>query len=263
MKIGILTLVFLFVSLFFSMLGMGGGMFYVPILLFANTPIHDAAAISLSLILFTSLSALFVFLKNRLVDWKLAAIIDPPTDVMAFIGGYFSAYFSEYLLKAILGCVLVISGIFMIKKGKPISFCPTHKRWWCWDRNFNGRSYRVNLLLTLPITAGIGLLSGMLGVTGGVIKLPLMVLFCGVPMDIAIATSTVMVAITALFGLAGHIMVGHFDLSMVVPLALAAFVGGQIGSRISVKADKSRLKKIFGFVLIVIAIKILIELIRN
>ncbi len=263
MKIGILTLVFLFVSLFFSMLGMGGGMFYVPILLFANTPIHDAATISLSLILFTSLSALFVFLRNRLVDWKLAAIIDPPTDIMAFVGGYFSAYFSEYLLKAVLGCVLIISGIFMIKKGKPISICPKDKRWWCWDRNFNGRSYRVNLFLALPITAGIGLLSGMLGVTGGVIKLPFMVLFCGVPMDIAIATSTVMVAITALFGLAGHIIAGHFDLSMVAPLALAAFVGGQIGSRLSVKTDKLRLKRIFGVVLIVIAVKILAELIRS
>ena len=47
------------------------------------------------------------------------------------------------------------------------------------------------------MTAGIGILSGMLGITGGVIKLPLMVLFCGVPMEIAVATSTVMVAATA------------------------------------------------------------------
>ncbi len=254
----ILSAVFLIVSLLFSMLGMGGGMFYVPILLFAKTPIHDAAAISLTLILVTSSSALFVFLKNKLVDWKLAAIIDPPTDIMAFVGGYFSAYFSESVLKAVLACVLIVAGIFMIKKGTPKPLCPKQNTWWCWNRSFNGYNYRVNLLLTLPITAGIGLLSGMLGVTGGVIKLPLMVLFCGVPMDIAIATSTVMVAVTALFGLSGHIMAGHFDLSMIVPLALAAFIGGQIGSRLSIKSNKSKLKKIFGFVLMAIAVKILI-----
>jgi len=239
------------------MLGMGGGMFYVPILLFAKTPIHDAAAISLSLILATSLSALFVFLKNKLVDWKLAAIIDPPTDIMAFVGGYFSAYISEPTLKSVLVCVLFVAGIFMIKKGNPKPLCPANKTWWCWDRNFNGRSYRVNLLLTLPITAGIGIFSGMLGITGGVIKLPLMVLFCGVPMDIAIATSTVMVAVTALFGLGGHFMAGHVDLSMILPLAIAAFIGGQIGSRLSIKSDKAKLKKVFGFVLMVIAVKIL------
>ncbi len=115
-------------------------------------------------------------------------------------------------------------------------------------------------MLTLPITAGIGVLSGMLGITGGVIKLPLMVLFCGVPMDIAIATSTVMVAVTALFGLGGHIMAGHFDLSMIIPLAVGAFIGGQIGSRISIKSDKSKLKRIFGFVLMLIAVSILISL---
>lgn len=261
MSLIILSATFLGVSLFFSMLGMGGGMFYVPILFFVKTPIHDAAAISLSLILATSLSALFVFLKNKLVDWKLAAVIDPPTDIMAFVGGYFSAYVSESALETALVCVLVIAGMFMIKRGSPKPLCPKEKTWWCWDRNFNGRSYRVNLLLTLPITAGIGVLSGMLGITGGVIKLPLMVLFCGVPMDIAIATSTVMVAVTALFGLSGHILAGHFNLSMIAPLVVAAFIGGQIGSRLSIKSDKTKLKKVFGFVLIAIAIKILIGLI--
>lgn len=260
MKIAILAVTFFIFSLFFSMLGMGGGMFYVPILLLAKTPIHDAAVISLSLILATSISALFVFLRNQLVDWKLAGIIDPPTDIMAFVGGYFSGYFSGHLLKSILVCVLIAAGIFMIKRGSPKPLCPAQKAWWCWDRSFNGYNYRVNILLTLPITAGIGVLSGMLGITGGVIKLPLMVIFCGVPIDIAIATSTVMVAITALFGIGGHIMAGHFDFLSVVPLMIGAFIGGQIGSRLSIKSDKDKLKKIFGFVLIAIAIKISIGL---
>ncbi|MCD6459203.1 sulfite exporter TauE/SafE family protein, partial [bacterium] len=250
MKIIILAVIFLSVSLFFSMIGMGGGMFYVPILLFAKTPIHDAASISLSLILVTSVSAFFVFSKNKLIDWKLAAIIDPPTDIMAFAGGYFSGYFSDSTLQAILAFVLIIAGIFMLHKGKPKPLCPARKTWWCWERNFNGRNYRVNLLLTLPITAGIGILSGMLGVTGGIIKLPLMVLFCGVPMDIAIATSTIMVAVTALFGLTGHILTGHFDPLIILPLTIFVFIGGKIGSHLSLKSDKAVLKKIFAFVLI-------------
>jgi len=257
----VLTAIFLVVSLFFSMLGMGGGMFYVPVLLFAKLPMHDASATSLALILATSLSALFVFLKNKTVDWKLAAVIDPPTDIMAFVGGYFSGYLADSVLKAILVGVLILAGFFMVRRGSPMTACVSRKGWWCWDRNFNGHNYRVNLVLTLPITAAIGMLSGMLGITGGVIKLPLMVLICGVPMEIAIATSTVMVAVTALFGLAGHAAVGHFDLSMIAPLAVAAFVGGQIGSRISIRSDKAKLKRIFGFLLLAIAVKILIDLI--
>ena len=256
----ILAGIFFVVSLFFSAIGMGGGMFYVPILLFIKTPIHDAAAISLTLILVTSISALFIFLKNKLVDWKLAALIDPPTDIMAFVGGIYSGYLSESLLKGILVAVLIAAGIFMIKKGDPKLLCSHKKTWWCWERKFYDKTYTVNLLITIPITAGIGLISGMLGITGGVIKLPLMVLFCGVPMEIAVATSTVMVAVTALFGLGGHIMAGHFDWGMIIPLSAAVIIGGQIGSRLSIKSDKTKMKKIFGYVLFVIAVKFILEL---
>lgn len=260
MKAIVLSAVFFVVSLLFSTLGMGGGMFYVPVLLFSGAPFHDASAISLSVITVTSLSALIVFLKNKLVDWKLALMIDPPTDVMAFVGGYFSSYVSEPALKAVLVCVLVLAGVAMIARVPSVSLCPRRKHWWCWERNFSGRQYQVNLLLTLPVTAGIGILSGMLGITGGVIKLPLMVLFCGVPMEIAIATSTVMVAVTALFGLSGHILAGHFSASAILPLAVAAFIGGQIGGRLSIKADKSVLKKIFGVLLLIIAARFAVGL---
>ncbi len=260
MKVMILAPIFLAVSLFFSMLGMGGGMFYVPILLLAQTPIHETSALSLSVITVTSLSALWIFWRNQLVDWKLAAVIDPPTDIMAFLGGYFSALVSEPVLKTMLVFVLVVAGIFMLQQSPARTLCPEGKAWWCWKRNFQGRTYQVNLLITIPITAGIGVLSGMLGITGGVIKLPLMVLFCGVPMEIAVATSTVMVAVTALFGLGGHILAGHLSLAMMIPLALAAFVGGQVGSRISLKSNKAILKNIFGIVLIVIALKFALEL---
>lgn len=263
MNIFILSIIFLLISLLFSMLGLGGGILYVPVLIFSKISIHNAAAISLSIILVTSLSALFVFLKNKLVDWKLALLIDPPTDVMAFLGGYYSVYFSEDILKFILVFALILAATFMMRKAGLKTYSSSKKTWWIWNRNFNGRRYDVNLSITLPITAGIGLLAGMIGITGGIIKLPLMVLLCGVPMDIAIATSTVMVAATALFGLFGHVLVGHFDWNIVIPLGIAAFIGGQIGSRLSVKTDKEKMKKIFGFLLIVIAIKILLGIFNS
>jgi len=80
-------------------------------------------------------------------------------------------------------------------------------------------------------------------------------------MEIAVATSTVMVAVTALFGLSGHVLAGHFDYSIVLPLAITAFIGGQIGSRISIKLDKKVLKRIFGIVLFAIAVKFLLEVV--
>jgi len=261
----ILTAVFFIVSTVFSMIGMGGGILYVPILLFAGFTLKQAPAVSLMLIVATSSAALFTFLKNRKVDWKLALVIDPPTDIMAFAGGYFSSLVPEPVLRFLLAVILVIAGILMFRNQTAASQNTLHaserpRRWWLWHRHFNGVDYTVNLPLVLTATAFIGVLSGMLGITGGIIKLPIMVLLCGVPMDIAVATSTVMVAVTALFGLAGHALSSHIDWRIGLILALAAVAGGLTGSRISVSMNKTRLKKFFALIILLIAARILIKL---
>ena len=259
-KLIILAGVFFVVSTLFSMLGMGGGIMYVPILLIAGYTMETAPGISLILILATSLSALFTFSKNNMVDWKLALVIDPPTDIMAFVGGYFSAMVPESVLRGILAGILLIAGILMIKQKKAGELKIEKQGWWYWHRTFNGEDYTVNLPLVLTATAFIGVLSGMLGITGGIIKLPIMVLLCGVPMGVAVATSTVMVAVTALCGVLGHAANGTVDWRTGAILAVAAVVAGTIGSRISLKMDKSKLKRAFGVVVLLIAGKIIYQL---
>lgn len=257
----ILAGVFFVVSTAFSMLGMGGGILYVPILLIAGYTMDTAPGISLILILGTSLAALFNFSKKKMVDWKLACVIDPPTDIMAFVGGYFSAFVPESVLRGILAGILIIAGILMIKQKKPQEKTLMTDRFGYWHRTFNGHEYTVNLPLVLTATALIGILSGMLGITGGIIKLPIMVLLCGVPMDIAIATSTVMVAVTAFSGLAGHTVNGTVDWKTGAILAVASIIAGTIGSKISLKMDKSKLKRIFGVAVLLIASRIIYKLI--
>ena len=255
--LAILAGVFFVVSLIFSMLGMGGGILYVPVLLLAGYTMETAPGISLCLILATSLAALFTFSKKNMVDWKLALVIDPPTDIMAFVGGYFSAMVSEHVLRGILAGILIVAGILMIKR-RNLDVAGERKRgFWYWHRTFNGDEYTVNLPLVLTATAFIGVLSGMLGITGGIIKLPIMVLLCGVPMGVAVATSTVMVAVTALCGLLGHASNGHVDWKTGAMLAVVAVVAGTIGSRISLKADKGKLKRAFGVVVLLVAGKII------
>ncbi|OQY19206.1 MAG: hypothetical protein B6I36_04755 [Desulfobacteraceae bacterium 4572_35.1] len=257
----VLALVFLVISIFFSMFGMGGGILYVPILLFAGFSMEQAPGISLILIAATSLAALSKFQKHNKVDWKLALVIDPPTDILAVVGGYYSAALSESLLRGILACLLVVAGTFMFKNRRQTTLnTPVEKHWWLWRREFYGERYHVNLPLVLTVSGSIGLLSGMLGVTGGLIKLPIMVLLCGVPMDIAVATSTVMITLTALSGLSGHVINGQVDWHTGLTLAIAAVVGGLVGGHISVGIDKMRLKKWFGIVMWLVALRIMFQL---
>jgi len=255
--------IFLFISMLFSMIGMGGGILYVPILLFAGYSMKIAPGISLILIMSTSLAALFHFHKNKKVDWKLALVIDPPTDIMAFVGGYFSALISENILQGLLAAILLLAGALMIKKKSESGVYRRPTKPWYWHRHFDGVDYSVNLPLVLTATAAIGILAGMLGITGGIIKLPIMVLLCGVPMDIAVATSTVMVALTAGSGVIGHAMQSNVDWHTGLTLALAAIIGGLIGSRISLKTDKTKLKRVFGFIILLIALQIIYKLISQ
>jgi len=75
-----------------------------------------------------------------------------------------------------------------------------------------------------------------------------------------VATSTVMVAITALSGLAGHALSAQLDWRTGLILAMVAIIGGRIGSRISIATNKTRLKKWFGIILWLIALRMLIQL---
>jgi len=257
-----LALVFFVVSTVFSTIGMGGGILYVPILLFAGFSFKQAPAISLILIVMTSAAALFTFWRNHKVDWKLALVIDPPTDVMAFVGGCFSALVPESILRAFLAGILMIAGTLMLKNDSRRSASKMQGGGgrWRWHRSFNGVDYTVNLPLVLTAAALIGILSGMLGITGGIIKLPIMVLLCGVPMDIAVATSTVMVAVTALSGLAGHAVSGQVDWHLGLVLAVVAVAGGLLGSKISISMNKARLKQMFGVIIWLIAVRMLVQL---
>lgn len=174
---------------------------------------------------------------------------------MAFVGGYYSSLLPENFAKILLIIILIVAGILMMNPKKNGGLKLKKDKFYYWHREFNGYKYVVNVPLVIFSTAMIGMISGVLGITGGVIKLPIMVLLCGVPMGIAIATSTVMVALTAIFGLFGHALQGNVDYKVGLILAVAALSGGILGSKISLNVDKGKLKRIFSGVLIFVAIK--------
>ena len=165
---------------------------------------------------------------------------------MALFGGYLSAYVGGMELKLIMSGLLVIAGFCMFLKLKDRSGAQP-KRFGFWRRKFGDEEYTVNLWLALPVTAATGLAAGAVGISGGSFKVPLMVLACGVPMRIAVGTSSVMVAATAAMGLAGHAAQGHFNPHWALPMACVAVLGGIIGSRFALKTKPKNLKTLFAF----------------
>ena len=246
MKIIVVCLSILILAIFMAMVGRGGGNFYVPALIATGMSMNAAATSAQLILMTTALVATFVFHTYKAVDWKLALVIDPPTDIMAFIGGYFAHYFVGYHLKFLFAIFLIVAAFFMLKPVKE-HINSGKKQLGYWNRSFGGYDYRVNLWMVIPITALVGFFAGMLGISGGSFKIPLMVLACGVPMKVAIGTSSAMVAVTALMGFAGHSIAGDFNPVWAVPLVCVAALGGLIGGRISVKREPLHLKKIFAY----------------
>ena len=256
----IMCIIILVIAISMSMVGKGGGNFYVLAMVLAGVSMHNAATTSQLIMMGTSLVSMLVFNKSKKVDWKLALVIDPPTDVMAFVGGYFAGNVEAVILKLMFAILLVIISIFMFVpvKEKPIE----HKdQLGYWNRTFGDYNYTVNLWVTLPITAAVGFFAGAIGISGGAFKIPLMVMLCGIPMEIAIGTSSAMVAATAFMGFLGHNVTGSFNPQLAVPLTIVAIIGGLIGSKYAVKSKPKNLKKLFAVTNLLAAVLMMINIV--
>jgi uncharacterized membrane protein YfcA len=238
-----------------ALFGQGGGVLYTPLQVWSGVDFHTAAPISLFLILVISISSTLVFRKADQVDWRTALALEAPTTLGAFLGGVLAQYVSSQTLGLLLSILLLIAGWFMLHPTKetphhPIKAYPSK---WIWRRHMHGITYDLDLRLIVPVMLAVGLLTSMVGIGGGALKVPLMILLFGIPVPIAIGSSAFMVGLTAAAGLLGHISVGGFDWTTALLLAIPVFIGGQIGSRLSIQLNAQQLKRWFGIFVLMLA----------
>ncbi|HKL12755.1 MAG TPA: sulfite exporter TauE/SafE family protein [Halanaerobiales bacterium] len=255
----ILSAIILLIAVSMAMVGKGGGNFYILAMITAGISMHYAATTSQLIMMTTAGISMIIFNKNKRVDWKLALVVDPATDIMAFVGGYVAGGFEGYILKLMFAVSLILVTIFMFVpvKNKDISKV---NRLGFWKRNFGEHNYVVNLWLTIPIAGIVGFVAGAIGISGGSFKIPLMVLAGGVPIEVAVGTSSAMVAVTALMGFIGHGLQGNINLPLAIPFVIAAVTGGLIGSKWAIKTKPENLKLIFAVINIAAAIFMIINI---
>ncbi len=254
----LIVIVFL-VSFIASFFGFGGGIFYTPIQLWIGIPFRESASTSLFLIFVTSFSSTIVFKRNNRIDWILAVVLEVPTSMGAVVGGIVSIYFSEkllgYLLTIILGITAFLLNYKMTKiKTKKNNRINTDNRFYIIRRKYKDEEYELNILLIFPIMFAVGLLMSLLGLSGGIVKIPIMVSLFKIPISIAIGTSAFMVGVTSLSGLIGHTAIGNVNWLNAIILAVPTFLGAQLGSRLSVKTVSAKLKNLYFIFLLVITI---------
>ena len=235
------------VAVAMTMVGKGGGNFYVVILAIAGVSMHEAATTGQFILFLASVAAMIVFQKNKSVSWLLAVVIGTFTAISALGGGYFSHLFSGFALKLIFAVMLLIAGaVMLIPISEHRTFSESKKLGVIHIRSA-AEVYSINLWIALPVTILTGFASGMVGVSGGSFLVPLMVLACGVPVHKAVGTASTLIAATALMGFSGHAIQGDFNPSWAIPLAIVAVVGGIIGGKLSLSTKPKHLKQLFAY----------------
>ncbi len=243
MNIWILAGIILGIAVIMTMTGRGGGNFYVLALVLSGLEMHEAATTGQFILICSSLTATIFFGKKKTVDWKLVFIIGSMTLISAFLGGFFSDIFGGTFLKIIFAIAIFVVSILMLRPVKEVP--KTNSRYRIKLKSANA-TYHINLIIFVPTVLITGFIAGMVGISGGSFLVPLMVLTVGVPMQIAVGTSTTLVLITATSGFLGHLSTGHFDVKTSIILAAAAIIGSLFGTRLTIKTNHKTLKIIFA-----------------
>lgn len=235
------------VAVAMTMVGKGGGNFYVVILAIAGIPMHEAATTGQFILFSASVAAIIIFQKSKAVSWTLALLIGSITALSAFCGGYFSHLFSGLSLKLVFAVMLVIAGIVMLIPVAGNRAITGDRKRGVIRVKSGSDVYFVNLWIAVPITVLTGLGAGMVGVSGGSFLVPLMVLACGIPMHTAVGTASTLIAATAFMGFTGHAIQGDFNPAWAIPLAMITIVGGLLGGKFALKTKPVQLKRLFAY----------------
>jgi len=258
-----------------ALLGLGGGFLMVPLLnLVFGIPIHQSIGTSLFTIVFTSSSSSVEYVRKRISALKLGAMMIPFTITGAVIGSMTSTLIPENILKAVFGVVLFIASVRMfLKKNRKdksashsdISSKVSRSKFLSVNRIFtdlDGTQFEYTISIPLIALFGFfaGFLSGLLGIGGGIVQVPLLNMVFGLPIHVAIATSLFIIIFTSSFGMATHLFLGNVLLTIGIFLAIGTVIGGQIGARTSQKIEKGKLRKIFAVVMAITGIRMFLSL---
>jgi uncharacterized membrane protein YfcA len=239
------------VSIVFSMFGQGGGSLYTPILFLLGYAVLVSISTSLVLNLLTALSAAIVFFRAHLIDLRMAAAFIPGICVGAYAGGVLTNFIDPTILIWIFVVFLVGAGARMIytyfEKTSIEEPCPIRFSWWMYAG-------------IAVFSFGVGVLSGLLGVGGGTIIVPFLIFICRYPIKSSAGTVSFIVIFSSLFGILGHVTFGTLDFTLIVPTAIAVFIGATLGARYMVRVQPRSIKAGFGVILWVFAAQLILKL---
>lgn len=266
-------------GIFGSLLGLGGGVLIVPLLTLAfGLDLREAVGVSLVCVIVTSGASASVYLQRNVANLRLGMLLELFTATGAVVGGAVAFLVDERLLAGLFAALLAYVAVTMLGRARaersdtpvpdepnddapdaidpgpaedgatvdrPVAGPPTA------TERLSGPGYTVrNLRLGAVGSVFAGVVSALLGVGGGIVKVPVMHLVMGVPLRVSTATSNLMIGITASTSAIVYLIRGGIDPYVAGPTVVGVFIGATLGSRTAHRVDLRLLRFLFVAVLL-------------
>ncbi|OLC16852.1 MAG: hypothetical protein AUH29_03805 [Candidatus Rokubacteria bacterium 13_1_40CM_69_27] len=250
------------IGCFGTLIGAGGGFLLVPLLLLGyHFSPPTAVGTSLALVFLNAASGSVAYLRQRRVDlglgWKFAAATVPG----AIGGAYLTRTLSSSVFSLVFGVVLlIIAGLLFWGKTATPSRRATLRR--VVDTAGESHTYHVDAWKGVLVSFVVGLMSSVLGIGGGIIHVPFLIVVLGLPVHVATATSHFVLSISAFVGAATFLGLGHVNLMTTALMGAGILVGAQVGARVSLKAGATTIRIILAAALSLVGIRMILHAVQ-
>jgi uncharacterized protein len=258
-----------------SLLGVGGGIIVIPALaLLLHIDIRYAIGASIVSIIATSSGAAAAYVREHMTNLRVAMLLELGTTTGALTGAFLAGLITGRWLYIIFGVVLAYSALIMFRKGQSHVHEAVPADAWADRLNLHGSyfdqaegrtiHYRVtHTKLGLGLMYVAGVISGLLGIGSGALKVPAMDLAMRLPIKVSSATSNFMIGVTAAASAGVYFARGDIDPFIAAPVAVGVLAGAVVGSRLLGKLKSRWIRTAFVVLLLFVALQMLWEGFRN
>jgi hypothetical protein len=236
-----------------GLLGGGGSILAVPALVYAaGQSLPQAVTTSLLVVGITALVALVPRVRAGQIAWRIGALFGAAGAVTAFAGAAVNRLLPDGVVLGLFAALMIAAGARMLREQPDTgAACAT---------DGGPVNWRRCLPRTLAGGLVVGFLTGLLGVGGGFLIIPVLVIALGLPMTTAIGTSLFIVAANSAAGFAAHVGEVTLDVPVTIAFASSAVVAALVAGRLGVGMDTSRLRRWFAYLVFAVAAFILVQL---
>ena len=243
-QIGIDILLGFAIGVSLGMLGGGGSILTVPALVYVVGQ-SPQAAVTASLMIVGANSAMGAFMHRSqgTLNWKVALLFGGVGMAAAYLAAGLSKLLPPTALMILFAVLMLVVGLFMVLKPQPSNQDGGGRGWW----------------VTVASGLGVGVMTGFLGLGGGFLIRPALVMLVGLPIRQAVDTSLVVIAMNSLAGFLGHLDGPPIDLQVVAIFVTAGLTGALVGARLTRIVHPDHLRKAFALFVIALALFLLVD----